>query len=188
MERVFKKSDTRLFDRVIANVQEGLAENLPWLDHIFGKAERLVTEINGKRYFSPNVYKGDNEYIQLLPDNTELGNYCFFTLEDPQDVDWVVGGRTHLKTTFSLIVWVDMRTLEDKDERNTEMVKQEILRVLNGGYWQRHGKISVDRVYEKAENVFSGYTIDEIDNQYLMQPFSGWRFTGQISSSIPCEQ
>lgn len=185
MERVHKKSDARLLDRVIENIQDGLS-TISWFDHIFGKAERLVTEINGKRYYTPNIYLGNNEYEQLMPDNTGLGNYCFFTLDDPQDVLWQIGDRNRLKSPFSLIVWVDMRTIEEKDERNTEMVKQEILRVLNGGLWMRDGRVRIERVYEKAENVFSAYTIDEVDNQYLMAPYCGWRFVGTLTATDTC--
>lgn len=31
-----------LLDRIIGNIQNGLVDNLPWLDFAFGRAERLV--------------------------------------------------------------------------------------------------------------------------------------------------
>lgn len=40
-----------LLDRVIGKMQEGLVNNLPWLDFAFGRAERLVKyDGNQKRY------------------------------------------------------------------------------------------------------------------------------------------
>jgi hypothetical protein len=81
-----------------------------------------------------------------------------------------------------------MRTIPgDDDTRNTERVKAEILRMLNGGIWVRTGSITVDAVYSRAENVFSGFTLDEVDNQFLMSPFAGFRFEGTMRVKDVCE-
>jgi hypothetical protein len=79
-----------------------------------------------------------------------------------------------------------MRTIEDIDQRDTESVKRQIIRTLNSGIWLRHGSIKVNKIYERAENVFAGFTLDEIDNQFLMHPFCGWRFTGEMGVSDSC--
>lgn len=186
MERIPLKSNPKLFDKVIGYIQEGLADNLLWLNYAFGRAERLVKNINGKRIYSPNLYVGNNEYELVTPDSG-FGNYCFFTLDDPQDVEWVVGETSTLVAPFSLIVWVDMRTIDPDDERNTEAVKHDILAILNGGIWLKEGRIKINRIYEKAENIFKGFTLDEIDNQFLMQPYCGWRFEGEITAHSDCE-
>lgn len=185
IERIPKKTNPALFDRVIADMQQGLADNLPWLNHSFGKAERLVKTVNGRRCYFPSIYIGRNEYEMIAPDSG-FGNYSFFVLEDPQSVEWYVGEQSSLKTPFSLIVWVDMRTLEQTDERNTESVKEQILKTLNGSIWLKQGKFTINQVYEKAENVFKGFTLDEVDNQFLMQPFCGWRFTGVMTINSIC--
>lgn len=185
MERIPLKTNPKLFDKVIEGVQLALGDNITWLNHIFGRAERLVKVINGKKYFTPNVYVGRNEYELVLPDSG-FGNFCFFTLDDPNDVEWAIGDKTHLTTPFSLIVWFDIRTIDSNDERNTELVKQQLLQVLNGGVFLRHGHIRINRIYEKAENIFKGFTIDEIDNQFLMQPFGGFRFDGEMSAATEC--
>lgn len=185
MERVPIKSEPKLFDNVIAEIQQGLANNLMWLNFSFGKAERLVKQINGRKYYTPNVYLGKNEYVLIAPDSG-LGNFSFFVLDEPQDVEWAIGDRTHLSTPFSLIVWFDIRTIEQNDERNTESVKQKILQLLNGGLFLRNGRITINRIYEKAENIFKGFSLDEIDNQFLMQPFAGFRFEGEMSVATDC--
>ena len=186
MDRIPIKTNAKLFDKVIGYVQTGLANNLSWLNYAFGKAERLVKNINGKRYYTPNLYIGKNEYELIEPDSN-IGNYCFFTLDEPQQVSYEVGDRTYLKCPFSLIVWVDMRTIETDDERNTESVKQDILRTLNGKLWLKEGHITINRIWEKAENVFKGFTLDEIDNQFLMQPYCGWRIEGEMECFTECE-
>lgn len=187
MERVPIIKNPELFDKVIADIQKGLADKLPWLNHAFGRAERLVKIIQGKKYFSPNVYVGGNEYMLIAPDDRKLGNYCFFVLDDPQTVDWVVGMQSDYTVPFSLIVWVDMRKVtNDANNRNTEAVKLDIMRVLNGGFWLRSGSIKVNRIYEHAENIFKGFSLDEVDNQYLMHPFAGFRFEGILGKEETC--
>ena len=186
MERIPIKENAALFDRVFGYIQTGLANNLSWLNFAFGKAERLVKNYNGKRVYSPNLYVGKNEYELITPDSG-IGNYCFFTLDEPEDVSWEVGDNTYIKAPFSLIVWVDLRTIEQNDERNTEAIKQDILRTLNGKIWMKEGYFQINRIWEKAENIFKGFTLDEIDNQFLMHPYCGWRFEGVIDVHTDCE-
>ena len=91
------------------------------------------------------------------------------------------------KSPFSVIFWFDMRTItNDPNNRNREAVKQEIMRVLNGGFWLKSGSMQINKVYEKAENIFTGFTLDEIDNQFLMHPFAGFRFAGELGISETC--
>ena len=187
IERIYKQP-TRpyLFDRVIQGLQDGLG-GIAWLTHIFGRSERLVKMKDGARHYTPNVYYGKDEYIQLLPDNKELGNYCFFVLEEPQTVSVPYGASNRVKAPFSLVVWVDMRTVgATYDDRNTEQLKEQVLKTLRRA-WLRHGAIELNRVYERAENVFQGYSLDEVDNQYLMAPFAGFRITGEMVIDEECD-
>lgn len=186
MERVPQIEDPALFDRVIGNIQQGLADGLPWLDYSFGRCERLVKMIQGKKYYTPNIYVGGNEYMLIAPDSN-IGNFCFFVLDDPQQITWYPGESNKYKAPFSIIFWFDMRTITGSmDNRNTEKVKEDIMRVLNGGFWLRHGSMEINRVYAKAENIFQGFTLDEIDNQFLMHPFAGFRFSGVLGISEQC--
>ncbi len=188
--RIYKQpTRAYLFDRVIQGLQDALGE-LSWLNHIFGRSERLVKMVEGRKYFTPNVYRKNGEYISLIPDNTELGNYSFFVLSEPQQVSVPMGRQNRVKAPFSLIVWVDTRTIdlwEEKDTRNTEYLKEQLLKTIQRA-WKRHGSVTVDRVYQLAENVFDGYTLDEVDNQYLMAPFAGFRLTGEMIVDEECDE
>lgn len=187
MERIVKKSNPRLFDKAFGYIQDALGANLLWLNHIFGSAERLVKYIDGKRIYSPNIYVGDKEYEQITPDADNIGNYSFFILHEPQELSYDVGSRVKVKAPFSLVVWFDIRSVESSDERNKEEVKREILRALRRT-WMREGYFHINRIYETAESIFKEYTLDEIDNQFLMQPYCGFRFTGEIHIEEECEQ
>lgn len=186
MDRIPIINNAVLFDKAIGEIQTSLG-GITWLDHIFGKAERLVKIVNNKKYYTPNIYVGANEYEQITPSSIDFGNYAFFTLNEPISVKHGVGEPTELVTQFSLIVWVDMRTIETYDDRNTEAVKQELLRTLNNHTHLRYGHFHIFRIWEKAENIFKGFTLDEVDNQFLMQPYCGWRFDGELMVIDDCE-
>lgn len=186
IERLVTMENPYLFDKVIKEVQTGLANRLSWLTHSFGRCERLVKEVNGRRVYTPNIYLGKNEYLMLTPDQ-RLGNYSFFVMEEPERLAFERGLRTVYRAPFSLVVWVDMRTIEDGDTRNTEKVKDAIVKAVNG-IISRYGGLTLTRVYNHAERVFEGFSLDEVDNQYLMSPFCGWRFMGEIWVREDCAE
>ena len=150
-----------LLDSIIANIQSGLMENVDWLNVVFGRAQRIAKVINGKRYYIPSVYvggtdyRGENDYIEVSPD-ANIGNFGFFWVDDPQTVGWVPKEQSTIKAPFALIVWFDLRKVYpgQLNNRNTESLKNEILTVMNGGFWLKHGGIEINKIYELAENVY----------------------------------
>jgi hypothetical protein len=187
MSEVYLKDNPELLDIIIGNIQQGLAENIGWLDKAFGRAERLVkNDPDGRTYYLPAVYIDGNEYEYVTPDSN-IGNFCFFWVSDPQEVDWEANISVGIKCPFSLIFWFDMRTVfNSADIRDKEQVKKQILDVLNGGFWLKKGSFRINRIYELAENIYRGFSLAEIDNQYLMQPYCGFRFEGELSITENC--
>ena len=182
-----------MLDEVIAQIQTGLVDGLPWLDAAFGRAQRLTKEIGGKRIIVPNVFcggwrgHGPNDYIEVSPD-AKIGNFSFFEIDDPQTIDAGPWAR-EVRAPFSLIVWFDLtRVYNTASNRNTERIKADILRLLSGrtGWHLRQGRVAVNRIYERAENIYRGYTLSEIDNQFLMHPFAGFRFEGTLEYEELC--
>lgn len=183
-----KIDNPKLIDRTIGDIQDGLIANLPWLNKAFGRAQRLVKTINGKKHYTPNVYLKGNNYLPVSPDS-KIGNFSFFFIEDPQvlERDIIPGTTGNVYTDFSLIFWFDLRTIfNDPDNRNTEQIKMDILKVLNGGFHLRFGSLKINRIYELAENIYKGFSLDEVDNQFLMHPFAGFRFTGEMTVIEDC--
>lgn len=184
-----------LVDAMIAELQRILVANLPWLDAAFGRAQRITKKVNGKTIIVPNVYcggwngHGENDYIEVSPDS-KIGNFAYFEVEDPERVDWQYRQLMDVETPFALIVWFDCRkVLVGEMNRDVSHVKNAILGLLNG--WtgmQLHngGRLEINRIYERAENIYRGYTLSEIDNQYLMHPYAGFRFEGIITMMQPC--
>lgn len=187
MDKTPKQTNPQLLDRVIGQIQTALADNLPWLNYAFGKAERNKKDIDGRVYYLPTVYVGKNEYEEITPDDLKLGNHSFCTIEEPQFVEWVNGQNNRLRAYINVIVWVDMRTIEPTDERNKELVKRDILRTLNGKVNLKDGSFKITQIWERAENVYDGFSLDEINNQFLMHPYCGWRFRGEMTITDYCE-
>lgn len=184
-----------MLDAIIGEIQKGLVENISWLNAAFGRSQRLTKQINGKKVITPNVYcggwkgHGPNDYIEVSPDS-KIGNFSFFEVDDPQTIDSAPWGR-EIKAPFGLVVWFDLtRVYNSQTNRNTELLKAEILRVLNGrsGWHLRHGRITINQIYERAENIYKGYNLSEIDNQFLMHPFGGFRFEGILEFEELCVQ
>lgn len=184
-----------MLDAVIGEIQQGLVNNLSWLDAAFGRAQRLTKNIEGKRIVTPNVYcggwngHGPNDYIEVSPD-AKIGNFSYFEVDDPQTIDPGPWAR-QIKAPFSLIVWFDLnRVYDSRTNRNTEKIKSDILHILNGraDFHLTNGRIVINKIYERAENIYKGYTLSEIDNQFLMHPFAGLRFEGLLEFDELCYQ
>lgn len=177
----------KLIDLVLGDIQNGLVDNLGWLDRAFGRAQKLTKIIEGKRYATPNVYTGNgNDYIAVAPDSN-IGNFSFFWIDDPQTVDWQPNQQSVIKSPVSLIFWFDLRRVYNSStNRNTEQLKDQILKTLNGSFKMPNGRIKITRIYEEAANIYRGFTLDEVDNQFLMHPFGGFRMDGELTILQPC--
>lgn len=183
-------TDPTLADAVIAKIQEGLIANLSWLDVAFGRAERIVKQVNGRNLYLPAIYAGDtarpNEYLELSPDSL-IGNFSFFWMLDPQRLDWRPKIRGTFRDPFALIFWFDLRRcFETIDNRNVASLEAEVLKALNGGFLLRVGSIRVDKIYHLAENIYREFSLDEVDNQFLMHPYAGFRLEGELIYEEPC--
>lgn len=182
---------TPVLDEILGEITKHLEKELPWLDVAFGKAERISLEVNGKVKHIPAVYKrqgdfGKNEYLGLLPDS-RIGNFSFFWFPDPQRVGWESRAESSIEAPFSLIFWFDLRKVfESETTRNKEGLKHQIIRVLSRDLFLSKGKIQISKVYELAENIYKEFTVSEIDNQFLMHPYTGFRFDGTLYYTQPC--
>lgn len=182
-----------MLDKVLGTIQEALVDGLPWLDVAFGRAQRLTKVVEGRRHTTPNVFcggwegHGPNDYIEVSPD-AEIGNFSFFAIDDPQVVQPGLGQR-EFRTPFGLIVWFDLRRVYgEASNRNTEQLKAQVLDVLSGrsGFALTEGHIEVSRIYEQAQNIYRGYSLDEVDNQFLMHPYGGFRIDGTLYYTEIC--
>jgi hypothetical protein len=117
-----------------------------------------------------------------------IGNFCFLKMNDPG----VLGKQTRelgkYKTKYSLIFWMNLDSIfVDKKDRNSEAVKLQILNLLSQGLFLTTARLSVSQVYEGAQKIYEGYGIKEFDSQFLMQPYYGLRFDGELVINKFCK-
>lgn len=181
LPRVPKPESPALIDKIITELQDVLKDKLPWLDYSFGRAQRLTKKRAFKEMQYPAIHISHGEYQSVLPDDN-LGNFSFFYLDDPQEIDFKPNSFNNLKVKYSLIFWVNLDKIFAKSpERNTEALKEQILKVLTRETKLTYGRLDIRQIQEQAENIYKGFSISEIDSQFLMQPYAGFRFEGQIS-------
>jgi len=201
IDRIPLKTAPKLFDEVIQEMQQALGDEqygLTWLNHIFGKAEKTVRDYaelkqyyqkheHQRAFYTPSVYVGGGKYESIVPDKKDWGNYAFFYLEEPQDIESPsrVMPYFEIEVPVNLIVWGDTRDLEAEDDRNLESIKSQVLQVL-GGMQLTKGHVEWERIYEQDKGVFEEYSMFEEEGQYMMWPYFAFRFKGRMKCNTGC--
>lgn len=179
-------TDPQLWDYVLSPFQIALEGGLTWLGAAYGKAERRTRERDGLQIIYPAVYANAKDYLNVMPDG-HLGNFTFFNIQDGWDVQTLSRRFRVLNATASLIGWYDFRTIYplDWEERTNQHVIFAVLDAIRyttaaGMSWE------VIQIWEQGPNIYEGFSSPEIDNQYLMRPYGGFRIDIQISFDENC--
>lgn len=199
-----QKSNPVLLDKVLQSMQSVLKQKLPWLDVAFGKGYKLVKHLaDGNKFIYPAAYNGNGEYISLIP-NDNIGNFCWFDIYDPQKITQVVQSLPQYTFSGAIVFWYNLRTIyEDDTIMYTEDIKDEILRVLTTpGIISTTGKLTITEIYERFENIYKGYSLEkiynnfdyegegiqDIDKQFFMYPYAGIRIEFSLTTRELCQR
>lgn len=173
-------------DLVIGQIQDVLKANLSWLDYSFGKAQKLATVKDKQKHVYPAVHLSAGEYLNVFPTD-QFRNFSFFLIEDPQKVDFNAHVHNQVTAKYALIFWVNLDDIfAGSEDRNTEALKAEIVKVLTRKTFLTFGRLTLSAIYEQAENIYKGFNIKEVESQFLMQPYAGFRFEGELTFTEPC--
>lgn len=198
------KENPVLLDKVLQDLQKALMIRLKWLNYAFGRAYKLVEhETDGGKFVYPATYNGNAEYVSLLP-NDNLGNFSWFDIYDPQKITRTVQSLPQYSFSGAIIFWYDLRTIyQDELVLYTEEVKDEIIRTLTTpGLITTTGRLEITDVYECFENIYKGYSIEKIynnyvyngeniqslDKQFFMFPYAGLRIEFTLTTRELCQQ
>lgn len=176
-----------LLDLAINQVNASLSGGLSWLTTAYGKAERRERLRDTARVLYPAIYTGSGEeYLSMLPDE-HLGRYTWWDIEDPQPMDWQKNQLIFHRVRFGLVLWGDIRSIypADHEARTTEHIKAEVLSLLNRSAWP-NVSLRVEEIWERSENVYRGYTVSEVENQFEMRPYFALRFAGEMKYHAQC--
>jgi hypothetical protein len=175
-----------LIDQAVEGVNTVLKANLSWLTGAYGKAEKRERTKDSQRVQYPAVYCGNNEYLGMFPDD-KLGCFSFFDIADGYTIEWQP--RRYWKATANagLVVWVDMRRVYPTTHqvKTLENVKQDVLTALQSALSPAL-RFTVNRAFDRTENIYRGYTISEIDNQFAMRPYGCFRLEGVLNYEFSC--
>ena len=201
---IHKKAEPVLLDKVIQDIQDSLNERLPWLDIVFGKAHKLVDHrLEGDKFIYPAAYVGNSEYVSLLP-NDNFGNFAWFDIYDPQDVISIIHSNPQFTFSGAIIFWYNATSIyQDDSMMYTEEIKNEIINALTTpGLIKQTGRLEIKRIYEGFENIYKGYSLEKIynnfsykgddiqsiDKQFFMHPYSGIRIEFEITTRELCQR
>lgn len=202
--RIPMKENPVLLDKIIQDIQTKLKEKLSWLDYAFGRAYKLVQhQDDGGKFIYPAAYIGNSDYISLLPDDN-YGNFCWFDIYDSQKITNVVQSTPQFTFEGAIVFWFNLNSIfTDSDAMYSEEIKDEIIRVLSTpGIVKQTGRLEINEIYERFENIYSGYSIEKIynshqysgqdiqaiDKMFFMHPYSGLRFEFTITTRELCQR
>lgn len=172
-------------EAVIEALRLQLIDGLPWLEKAFGRAWEFKEEsTSGRTIRIPKCYTESGEYINVLP-NDNLVAQCFFQLNGSETYsvfNYAAGSMKEVD--LSVIFWMNLKRIDEtKDYIFTEELKADVEEVLkNTGYT----KELVEWVDERAEDVFIRYDVDDVNTQYLMYPYAGFRVTVTVNYPENC--
>lgn len=177
-----------LFDKLINQINIALVAGLPWLSNAFGRAFTIVKKLDNGEYLEPAIYINNNDYLSVLPSD-ELGNYSFITIADPQEYDnSVLNSKGVLKAKGSITLWLSLETIfADSSLYLSENVKLQILNIITKPGILSNGRITLLSIEEKAENIFKQYSIKQIDSQFLIHPYCGFKFNCEFKINEVCK-
>ena len=88
---------------------------------------------------------------------------------------------------------VNLNTLKDSESPviltghlYTEEIKNEILKALTSNVLSSAGKIEIDEVYERFENIYKGYSTETVGKQYFLHPYAGLRIEFTLTLKELC--
>lgn len=170
-----------LLDNVLSEIQTALTTNLTWLDSAFGKAQKLKRKMSdGREITYPAVYAGQKDYLNVFPDS-HIGNFCFFDFDDGHDLTYYGRKSYDTKRSFGLVFWFNLQKVYPSDwtRRTTEHIKKDVFDFFRDIAFTK-SEVIINDAFEEAANIYKGYSDKEIDNQFLMRPYSALRVEGTI--------
>lgn len=179
-------TDPQLSDISITEIGAKLKDKFSWLDEAFGKVQKLTEEKGSTKTTFPAVHT-KTEYLNLLPDG-HIGNYCYFEPVDPITLEsFNRGTQSDLKRNFGVVFWFNYKDVYpiDWNTRTIDNITAEILKFFRDTTFQNCTLI-VESIEEETDNIYRGYSHNEIKSQFMMRPYRALRFNIQMRFSEKC--
>lgn len=177
-------SDPQFLDYALNELSTYLTDKLTWLDKAYGKID---TQIEGKgrtKSKYPAIYVGSKNnlgYLKLLPDS-HIGNFSYV-----QVLKHEIADRDVQIYDVALVFWFNFVKVYPTDHKTktVENVKKTIYDLLkNNGF--SSFRIRLGEFVEGADKIYNGFDHKEIQNQFLMRPYGGFRLNAKIRVGKNC--
>lgn len=177
------KSSLYFMDGVVEYLRTYLGTNLSWLDYNYGEQFTFTQEVNGARVLVPNVYIGQDRYLQTTIDNKKQGT-CFFIVGESSATNYRTNLVNFYETSVSIVFQANMSLIDGNiDEYFREELISEViyhLRTPRGTYFQ----IDQLEVIRDLNDVFIefGYDVREV----YKYPMTAFRINLNILHQAEC--
>lgn len=173
-------------DRPIQELQQALAA-LPWIEKSFGRAFDSYKVVDGRPYIYPQVWQGPGKDLLEVMPNDNLKSQVFWRLEDPiAVVEYVPDGYSQMRASVSGIFWFKYTDIDDTlNYPFIELLKGSAQRAITTALLT-DSSVEITRIWEGADNVYRGYTLDKIAKQELVYPFGGFRIDCDLTFLENC--
>jgi hypothetical protein len=175
-------------DRPIQEIQISLATGLGWLEKSFGRSwESVRKDTSGKIWTYPEVWQGPGVDLYNCMPNDNLKSQSFFRVEEPiKVIEYQEFRYARMNAIINIIFWFNLQVIDpDLDYRFIELLKGHVQRVLTNTSLSS-SDFQILQIWEGANNVFKGYTIDQFKNQELIHPYGGFRFECNLNFIEDC--
>ena len=181
-------------DVAIIELQKAIAL-VPYIERSFGRAFIHKEDINGKTVTLPKVYQGEKEYYNPLP-NGNFKATTFIVATGPEECeDYVQHGWNDFTRKIAVIFWGNLQEINGAlDYIFLESIKEDLLNAIKfcSCFKSYDGYVDekYDEVFKEFTSYFTSMTRDnnetEIDTQFLMYPFAGFRMNLTLTYSKLC--
>lgn len=161
-------------DWAIHSLQSILAHKFDWMT-VFHRAYpfREFRSEESKTHTIPKVWVGINEYMNVLPNDFLIGQAFFFVTDDEKQIEVDLQFGSTFRTEVSLIIWVNT---DNVPGHTTGPSIAKLKKEINDLLVEHISVVKIESMTDQdAEQVFDGFTIQDVDTQYLMLPYSGLR-------------
>lgn len=179
------KSSLYFMDGVVEYLRTYLGTNLSWLDYNYGEQFTFTQEVNGARVLVPNVYIGQDRYLQTTIDNKKQGT-CFFIVGESSATNYRTNLVNFYETSVSIVFQANLSLIDGNiDEYFREELISEViyhLRTPRGTYFQ----IDQLEVIRDLNDVFIefGYDVREV----YKYPMTAFRINLNILHQAECDE
>ena len=174
-------------DICIQNIQQSLKAGLPWLKHSFGRAYEFKEKDSSDKIVKiPKCYDGKSDYIDVRP-NDKLQSMSFIVCTGPeQTVKYDPFSINYYSRDIAVIFWIDLRKAYNHvNGIYTEKLKNEVHQLLKYECFNVNSVNSYTD--ERIEDVYKGFSINDVKTQFMMYPYASFRFDLTIGYTQPCQ-